>query len=280
MQRACLRRHGRGDFADFTDGLDLGVVQQRDFNRLVGGRVNKKRFVNVEHGIAFTVTGQAEDRCRRLHDLADFGLPRGNDARRIGDQGGVTQLLAGIGQLRLGGFERALATVQLRLCRVVLTAAGVALGQELFLTHESSGGLPHAGLLGGDGSDGRVDVGLQVFGVELGQHLFGRHPITDIHRPLNDLAAHAERKLRLHPRLNIAGQRYVCGEIGRLDLLRLHACAHRFLGLFLLTASKNGQAQTEAEDGHTTMKKEGLGGHASSLCQCRCDTAPPDAVAM
>jgi len=60
---------------------------------------------------------------------------------------------------------------------------------------------------------------LQVFRVEFGEHLFGRNPVTDIDRALDDLATDAERKLGLHPRMNIAGQGDRGAEIGRFDLL-------------------------------------------------------------
>ncbi|MNE59343.1 hypothetical protein D3C80_1544290 [compost metagenome] len=112
--------------------------------------------------------------------MADFGLTRSNDARCIGDQCGVAQLIPGIGQLRLGGAQGALTAAQRRLGRVVFALAGVALGQEFLLAHERRGALFDQGLFGHHLRLGRVDIGLQVLGIEPGQHLFGRHPVTDI----------------------------------------------------------------------------------------------------
>ncbi|MNE80757.1 hypothetical protein D3C80_1773570 [compost metagenome] len=87
------------------------------------------------------------------------------------------------------------------------------------LAHEGGGVLFDLGLFGDDLCLGRIHVGLQVLGIEPGEHLPGRNPVTDIHGTLDDLPADTERQLGLHPGLDIAGQRDVDGVVGQLDLL-------------------------------------------------------------
>ncbi|KPX12495.1 hypothetical protein ALO72_200037 [Pseudomonas syringae pv. delphinii] len=155
---------------------------------MIGGWLDEQRFVNIEHRVALTITRQVKNRHRRLHHLPDFRLTRRNHPRCIRDQRGITQLLAGIGQLCLRGFQRTFAAAHGRLCGVIFAAAGIALGQQLLLAHERSAGLTHASLFGGHRGGGRVDIDLQILGVKTGQHLPGSDPVADIHIALNDLA--------------------------------------------------------------------------------------------
>ncbi len=60
------------------------------------------------------------------------------------------------------------------------------------LTHESGRRLLHAGLFGDDLGLSGIDVGLQIFRIEFGQHLFGGDAVADIDHALDDLAADAE----------------------------------------------------------------------------------------
>ncbi len=155
---------------------------------MIGGRLDEQRFVNIEHRVALTITRQVKNRHRRLHHLPDFRLTRRNHPRCIRDQRGITQLLAGIGQLRLRGFQRTFAAAHGSLCGVIFAAAGVTLGQQLLLARERSAGLTHTSLLGGHSSSCRIDIDLQILGVEPGQNLPGSDPVADIHVALNDLA--------------------------------------------------------------------------------------------
>ena len=180
--------------------------------------------------------------------MADFRLPLGDHSRRLGDQCGVAQLLSRIGQLRLGGFERALTAAQRGLGRIVFTAAGVALGQQLFLAHKGRAALRHPRLLGGDCGYSGIDVSLQILGIEFGQHLPRRDPVADIHHALNNLAADPERKLSLHTRLNIAGQRHLRGVIRRRDLLHVDTRQIRRRRLFLATASQDHQRKRQTNN--------------------------------
>ncbi|MNR29857.1 hypothetical protein D3C85_1472720 [compost metagenome] len=92
----------------------------------------------------------------------------------------------------LGGGQRTLAAAQLSLGGVVFALAGVALGQEFLLAHERGGGLFDPRLFGNYLRLGRIDAGLQILRIEPGEHLSGRHPITDIDRALDDLAGDAK----------------------------------------------------------------------------------------
>jgi len=71
-------------------------------------------------------------------------------------------------------------------------------------------------LLGHDLGLGGIDVGLQILGIEPGQHLSGFDAIAYIHHALDDLAADAEGQIGLHAGLDISGQRDGRGEIGGL----------------------------------------------------------------
>lgn len=192
LHSAGVGRHGGRHFANFALGLDAGVIQQADGDRRIRRRLHQQRLIDVEHRIALAVLGQAENRHGGLHHLAHFRLARSNHTGRVGDQGGVAELFAGVGQLGLGGGERTLTAAQRGLGGVVFAAAGIALGQELFLTYKSGSSLFDPRLLGHDLGLGRVDVGLQVLGIELGQHLLGGVAVAHIHHALDDLAAHAE----------------------------------------------------------------------------------------
>ena len=145
--------------------------------------------------------------------MADFGLARRDDPRGIGDQRGVAQLFACIGQLRLGSGQGTLTAAQRGLGGVVFAAAGIAFGQEFFLAHEGGGGLLDPRLLGHNLGLGRIDVGLQVLRVELGQDLPGRDAVAYVDHALDDLATHAKGQIGLHARLDIAGQRDRRGKI-------------------------------------------------------------------
>ena len=227
--------------------LIVGFVEQADDHRFVLRRLCQQRFVDVEHRVALAVPGQAENRHGGLHHLADFGLTRGNHPRRVGDQRGVAQLFTGVGQLRLGRRQGALAAAQGGLGGIVFALAGVALGQEFLLANESGGGLFDSGLFGNDLRLSRVDAGLQVLGIEFGQHLFGRNPITDIDRTLDDLAANAERQVGLDPRLNITGQGHRRRVIRRFYLLHEYPRTVLFDRFFIATGA---QQDKEAQANH------------------------------
>ncbi|MCY1431180.1 hypothetical protein D9M71_471430 [compost metagenome] len=116
--------------------------------------------------------------------------------------------------MRLGSLERALVAAQRGFGRVVLALAGVALGQEFLLTDKGCGGLRDPRLRGEYLGLGRVDVVLQVFRVQARQHLVSLDVVANVDAARNDLAAHAERQVGLHPRLYIAGQGDPGSEIG------------------------------------------------------------------
>ncbi|MCY1426917.1 hypothetical protein D9M71_427460 [compost metagenome] len=148
LYRATLRRNGRADFPHMAQGLDLGIVHQADGDGFATGRRDQQRLIDIEHRIALAIVGQGEDWRRSLHHLPDFSLTFGDHPGRIGDQCGVAQLITGIGQLRLGGLQGALATAQRRLGGVVLALAGIALGQQFLLTDKGGGALGHPRLFG------------------------------------------------------------------------------------------------------------------------------------
>ncbi|MNV66164.1 hypothetical protein D3C71_1589040 [compost metagenome] len=87
---------------------------------------------------------------------------------------------------------------------------------------------------------GRIDIGLQILGVEPGQHLLGGHSITDVDRALDDLATHAERQLRLYPGLDITGEGNRDRVIGRLDDLHEHPWQVFLHGFFLVASRQQG----------------------------------------
>ncbi|MNO75423.1 hypothetical protein D3C76_664690 [compost metagenome] len=234
-------------------GLDLGVVQQADDHPGIAGRRHQQGFVDIEHGIAITVAGQAEDRHGRLHHLANLGLALGNHAVSLGHQSGVAELFLGIGQLRLGSLERALVAAQRGFGRVVFALAGVALGQEFLLTDKGCGGLRDTRLGGEHFGLGRVDVVLQVFRVESGQHLVGLDVITDIDAARDDLAADAERQVGLHPRLHVAGQGDPGGEVGGFD--PQYTDPGQYLGGFFLAAACETDQQSQAYNQQRTRQR-------------------------
>lgn len=69
---------------------------------------------------------------------------------------------------------------------------------------------------------GGIDVGLQVLGVELGQHLFGGHAVAHVHHALDDLAADTERQIGLHAGLDITREGHRRRKIRRLHGLHEH----------------------------------------------------------
>ena len=231
-------RHGRRDFTHLAHGLDARVIQEADGDRRLRRRLHQQRLIDVEHRIALAIARQAEDRHGGLHYLADFCLARGNHSRCFSDQRGIAELFAGVGQLGLGGGQGTLAAAQRGLGGIVFAAAGVALGQELFLAHEGGGRLFDPRLLGHNLGLGGIDVGLQVFGIELGQHLLGADAIAHVHHALDDLAAHTEGQIGLHTGLDIAGQRDCCGKIRRLHGLHEYPRVLLGLSLFLATAAQ------------------------------------------
>ncbi|MNP13056.1 hypothetical protein D3C76_1053210 [compost metagenome] len=110
-------------------GLDLRVIDQAHGDGMLARWRHQQGLIDVEHRITLAIAGQAENRHRGLDHLADFGLALGDHPVRLGHQGGVAQLFTGVGQLCLSGLEGALAAAQSRFGRVVLTLAGVTLGQ-------------------------------------------------------------------------------------------------------------------------------------------------------
>ena len=159
-------------------------------------------------------------------------------------------MLAGVGQLRLSGFQRTLAATQGRLRGVVLTLTGVTLGQQFLLADKSGAGLTDTCLLGRDGCLRRIDIDLQILGIEPCQYLVRLDPVADIHVALNDLAVDPERKLRLHPCLDIAGQRHAGGELGGFHRLHVHAGQFRRCRFFLAAADQHCQGSGKAERKH------------------------------
>ncbi|MNN80746.1 hypothetical protein D3C81_1975050 [compost metagenome] len=126
------------------------------------------------------------------------------------------------------------------------------------LAHEGGAGLGDPRLRGEYFGLGRVDVVLQVFRVQPGQHLVGLDVIANIDAARNDLAADTERQISLHPRLHIAGQGDPGSEIGGLDLLHTHP-RQRLGDLFLATAGEHVK-QPQADDRQRTHQR-----HAGSL---------------
>ena len=147
-------------------------------------------------------------------------------------------MFTGVGQLRLRCGQGTLAAAQRGLGGVVFAAAGVALGQEFFLAHKSGGGLLDPRLLGHDLGLGRIHVGLQILGIELGQHLFGAHAVAHIHHALDDLAAHAKGQVGLHARLHIPGQRDGRSKIRGLHGLHEHSGMLLGFGVFLAASAQ------------------------------------------
>ncbi|MNJ73604.1 hypothetical protein D3C77_704220 [compost metagenome] len=82
--------------------------------------------------------------------------------------------------------------------------------------------------------------------------------IADIDAARNDLAAHTERQVGLHPRLHITGQGDPGGEVGRLYLL--HAYAWQCFGGFFLTTARQQGHKPQADDQQRTYQR-----HAGSL---------------
>ncbi|MNP13055.1 hypothetical protein D3C76_1053200 [compost metagenome] len=115
------------------------------------------------------------------------------------------------------------------------------------LTDKGGGGLGHARLFGKDFGLGRIDIGLQVLGVEPGQDLVGLDVIADVDAAGNDLAAHAKRKIGLHPRLNITGQRHRSREITGLNSLYADPGQLGFSSLFF-AAPRQHQQHPQADD--------------------------------
>ncbi len=258
LHGAALRGNGRGDLAHEAARLDLGIVEQADDHPSIARRRHQQGFVDIEHRVAIAVPSQAEDRHGRLHHLADLGLALGDHAIGFGHQSGVAQLLVGAGQLRLGGLERALITAQGRFGGIVFAAAGVALGQQFLLAHEGGTGLGNPCLCGEHFGLGRIDVVLQVLGVQARQHLVGLDVVTDVDTAGDDLATNTERQVGLHTRLNIASQGHPGREVGRLYLL--HAYPRQNLGGFLLATASEHQQQPQAHDRQRTIER-----HAGSL---------------
>src|SRR3546814_368152 len=123
--------------------------------------------------------------------------------------------------------------------------------QEFLLAHERRRTLLDPRLFGGHLSLGGVDTGLQVLGVEPGEHLSGRNPVTDIHLALDDLAAHAKRQIGLHPGLDIPGEGHRGGIFGGHGLLHENPRQGFFFGLFT-TASGQQHTQAKANQNFTS----------------------------
>ncbi len=148
-------------------------------------------------------------------------------------------MILGIGQLRLCRAQGALAAAQGGLGGVEFALAGVTLGQQFLLTHERCGALLDPCLLGDDLGLSGIDVGLQILGIEFGQHLPGADPVADIDHALDDLATDPERQFGLHPGLHIAGQGHGSRVIGGFDLLHKDPWQVLRRGFFLPQAVNN-----------------------------------------
>ncbi|MNJ56530.1 hypothetical protein D3C77_520810 [compost metagenome] len=104
------------------------------------------------------------------------------------------------------------------------------------LTDKRGGTLGHPRLFGEHFGLGRIDSGLQVFGVEPGQDLIGLHMVADIDAAGDDLAAHAKRLIRLHPRLDITSEGHGSSKIAGLNTLYAHSGQLDFGSALLATA--------------------------------------------
>ena len=133
---AAHARHLIGLRRNFTNlAMDLNGRKQLRANgepQADGQRHGEIR-AEIDHGLPDVRSRHGHDTLTRRHDLSHLGAHRGDDAREVGLDLGITQLLDRLGQVRAGASARCLCAGAYLLCIIKrLLRRGVGLDQDPF----------------------------------------------------------------------------------------------------------------------------------------------------
>ncbi len=264
--RAC-RGVSRGrDVADarFVDLVRRGPQAHARRARFAHG--GDLAFRHRHHGIECFEPRDAHDGLTGRDDLPGIGEGGGDDARGVGAQFGVLRLVAGDGRLRAGGIAARGGGVERIAALVVRGLADVLLGEQLAVAFVL---VAREGVVGLGLRDLRLRrrrVEPQVLGIEPREQVALVHAFAEIGRAREQLAADAERDVRLIARTDLAREHREKVTAAGLRAHHLH-WPHR-LDLFRrLAAARDERRGGERGDEHGTL-------HAALRAATAVSTAP------
>ena len=106
--------------------------------------------LDIEDGVAPTMTGEPDDHLTRLHHLAGLGSYAGHDTLRIGLELGKIDLIVGRFELRLARVELGFRRPHVTLSLIEIRARRPALRKKRFLSLKMVADLREFGLRGRD----------------------------------------------------------------------------------------------------------------------------------